>query len=304
MRAKRYIAPVLRLTVFVASLCAVLCYVDYRSAKASVMERLFGIGKRMAPYLDDARSTEGPREMHLNGLRLYVAAGHTEQPPAMVRRWYAERYAGKGRAMDVITEELKKQKLLVPEASGLSQAAFGDDEQGGIAALDMGQVGDIRSLARRLVHLGDGKLGEVGQMRYLYYEKTGSGGTRFLTIWSDEKFDFAQLLPSRDADAPGRDIKDVPRYPGTVRVLSSDERGNPGQMAVYVGSGSPELAQAFYEARMRTLGWAIDPHFSTVAGKEGRKALRCLSKDGHEVIIDCSDDHDGQGVTVSVIQLH
>lgn len=304
MRARRYIAPVLRLGVFFGVLFAVTLYIDYRSAKASVMERLFGIGKRMAPYMDDARSTEGPREMHLNGLKLYVAAGHTDHPPEMVRRWYAERYAGKGSAMDVITEELKKQKLLVPEASGLTQASFGDDEQGGVVALDMGNVGNIRNLASRLIHLGDGKLGDVGQLRYVYYEKTGNGGTRFLTVWSDEKFDFAQLLPKPDGDAPGRDVPNVPRYPGTHRVLSSDERGAAGQMAVYVGSGSPDLAEAFYEARMRTLGWDIDPHFAEVAGKEGHKALRCLSKDGHEVVIDCSDDHDHQGVTVSILQLH
>jgi hypothetical protein len=48
-RARRYIRPVLRLTAFVAVVALVLLYVDYRVAKASVMERLLGIGQRMAP---------------------------------------------------------------------------------------------------------------------------------------------------------------------------------------------------------------------------------------------------------------
>ena len=59
-KLRKYARPVLRLTVFVLACCAVLCYIDYRAAEASVMERLMGIGQRMAPYLDDGRSTEAP----------------------------------------------------------------------------------------------------------------------------------------------------------------------------------------------------------------------------------------------------
>jgi hypothetical protein len=304
MRARRYIAPLLRLTALFGVLGAILLYLDYRSARASVVERLLGIGKRMAPYLDDARGTEGPRELHLNGLTLYVAAGHSAHPPALVRRWYADRYAGKGSAMELITDELKRQKVLPPTATGLTQASFGDDAQGGIAALDVGSVGSLRELAARLTHLGDGAVGRVGALRYLYYERTGDGGTRFLTVWSDERFDFAQLLPAPGGDTPGRDVVGVPRYPGTLRVLSSDERGTAGQLAVYMGGGAPELAEAFYVARMQTLGWSLDPRFAEVARAEGRRAQRFVSRDGHEVVIDESHAGDDQGVTITVVQLH
>src|SRR5260370_39682510 len=112
MRARRYTAAVLRLAAFIFVVAAVLLYIDYRVARASVMERLLGIGQRMAPYLDDARVVEKPREVHMNGLRMWVAAGHTEHPPAMVRHWDAERYAGKGSAPDVRTEALKTVKGL------------------------------------------------------------------------------------------------------------------------------------------------------------------------------------------------
>jgi hypothetical protein len=303
-RARRYIRPVLRLTAFVAVVALVLLYVDYRVAKASVMERLLGIGQRMAPYLDDARAVEPPREVHVNGLRMWVAAGKTDQPPAMVRKWYAERYAGKGSATDVVTEELKALKVLPPSVSGLSQASFGDDRIGGMAALDLGGGLTMKTLAPLVLKLASGKIGEVGHLRYLYYERTPSGGTRYLTIWTDDQFDLTKFLPSGEADAPGRDLPDVPRYPGTVRVLSADERGKPAQMAVFTGAGSPEMAELFYDARMRTLGWQSDARFADAAARQGLHSRRFVNAKGREVVIDLADEKDGQGVTVTTLQLH
>lgn len=303
MRARRYIAPVLRLTVFVAVCCAVVLYVDYRIAEASVMERLLGIGQRMAPYLDDARSVERPREFHVNGLRMWLAAGHTDQAPRMVRQWYAERYAGKGTATDVITEELKTAKLLPPYVDGLSQSTFGDDNLGGMAALDMGGGLTLKTIKSKIDQLASGKIGEVGHLRYMYYERTSTGGTRFLTIWTDDQFDLTKFLPSGSEDAPGRDLDEVPRYPGTVRVLSADERGRAGKMVVYAGAGSPDTAEMFYGARMRTLGWQEDARFTKTATHEGLRSHRYLNAKGHEVVIDLADEKNGQGLTVTAIQL-
>jgi hypothetical protein len=303
--ARRYIGPIARVAALAAACVAALGFVDYRLARASVMDRVLGLGRRMAPYLDDGRATEAPRELHLNGLTMYAAAGHTSHPPAMVRQWYAERYAGRGTAMDVLTRELAEKHLVPPGKNGLTQASFGDDNQGGMAALDLGPVGSVAELATRLAHLGANGLPEGGALRYLYYERTSDGGTRFLTVWSDDRFALSQLIPSRIGDdAPGRDLRDVPRYPGTRRVLSADERGTPSQLAVYAGGGSPELADAFYQARLQTLGWRLDPRFAEVARKEGRHTQRALSADGaHELVVDCSDDRDGRGLTVTAVQL-
>jgi hypothetical protein len=301
---RRYAAPIARLTVFVAVVAAVLLYVDYRIARASVMDRLLGIGHRMAPFMDNMREMEAPRELHINGLRLWAAAGKTDQAPREVRRWYAERYAGKGTAMDVTTEAFKLAKLMPPTASGLTQAQFGDDSFGGMAALDLGQGLTMRQLRAAALKLAAGKLGEVGHLRYMYYERTSTGGTRYLTIWTDDTFDMTKFLPSGTEDAPGRDLEDVPRYPGTVRVLSADERGKPGQMVVYSsGTGSPDSAAMFYDARMRTLGWQSDPQFAKTAREQGLKSRRFLNGKGHEVVVDLSDADRGQGLTVTAIQL-
>jgi hypothetical protein len=305
MRARRYLAPVARLMVFIAVACAVLLYVDYRVAKASVMDRLLGIGQRMAPFLDDARGVEKPREVHMNGVRLWVAAGKTDRSPSEVRRWYAERYAGKGTLTDVITEELKRGTVLPPSVTGLSQAEFGDDSIGGMAALDLGNGLSLKQLKPMVLKLAEGKIGEVGHLRYLYFERTASGGTRYLTVWTDDQFDLTKFLPSGSEDAPGSDIDGVPRPPGSVRVLSADERGRLAQMAVYNGQGSVETASMFYNARMQTLGWAPDPRFATYAAEKGMHSMRYMNAKGHEVVVDlAADERRGQGLTVTLVQLH
>jgi hypothetical protein len=304
-RLRKYMAPIARLTLFIGVLAAILFYIDYRVAEASVMERLLGIGQRMAPFMDDARFVEKPREVHMNGLRLWVAAGKTDHAPTEVRRWYAERYAGKGTATDVMTEALKAGKILPPEITGLSQASFGDDNIGGIAALDMGQGLTLKAMRPMIHKLAEGKVGEVGHLRYMYFEKLPSGGTRYLTIWTDDQFDLTKFLPSGTEDAPGRDIEGVPRFPGTIRVLAADERGRAAQMAVYNGPGTPETAEMFYDARMATLGWRSDPGFTRTALDQGMHSMRFMNAQGHEVIVDlAADDRHGQGLTVTLIQLH
>ncbi len=303
MARKRYIWPVLRLTSFLLASLVLLLYLDYRAARASVMERLMGIGQRMAPYLDDGRFTEAPRDVRINGVKLHVAAGHTDHPPSFVRKWYADRYAAKGDGLDSLTQDLKKRGALPPEAPSLNQLAFGTDDTGGVAALDYGEKLSLETLRQRISRIADvNDLGSIGRLRYVWYEKNGKGGTRFLTVWTDDKFELGKLIPGERKDADGSDIPDVPRYPGTVRVLSAEERGMPQRMAVYDGPGSPETAEMFYRARMRTLGWEEDVTFAEIARKQGKRALKYGNQKGHEVVIDLSDASDGQGLAVVAVQ--
>jgi hypothetical protein len=303
MKARRYIRPMLRLTAFLAVTMGVLMYLDYRAARASVVDHLLGIGSRMAPYLDDGRGTEAPRQLRINGVRMYVATGHTDHPPGFVRKWYADRYAAKGDGLDDLTRQLRARGALPPSAPSLNQLAFGNDQKGGVAALDYGDKLSLTSLKERLKRFTkSGDLGSIGRLRYVYYEKTGAGGTRFLTAWTDEKFQVADLLPTENKDAEGFDLDGVPRFPGTVRVLSSEERGMPQRVVVYDGPGSPETGELFYRARMRTLGWVEDDTFAALAAKQGKHALKFGNQAGHEVVIDLSSATDGVGLTVCIIQ--
>src|SRR5262245_6172579 len=121
----RYVKPMLRLIAFLAVCGAALAYLDYRSARASVMDHLLGIGQRMAPYLDDGRGTEGPRAVRVNGVRLFVAAGHTEHPPQFVRKWYLDRYAAKDDGLDAVGKDMKRRGVLPEDMQALNELSFG-----------------------------------------------------------------------------------------------------------------------------------------------------------------------------------
>ena len=300
----RYVKPMLRLTVFLVVCGAVLAYVDYRSARASVVEHLLGLGQRMAPYLDDARSTEGPRQVRINGVRLFVAAGHTDQPPGFVRKWYQQRYAGHDDGLDALSKDMKKRGLLPPDMQALNELSFGDEKRGGLAALDFGGEKVSMDGFRRRVEtfMKSGDLSDLAKLRYVYYESNGGGGTRFLTVWTDEHLLLDKLMPTGGQDAPGADLIDVPRYPGTVRVLSAEEHGMPQRVAVYDGPGSPEAAELFYRARMATLGWSGDETFARLAKKKGKNSLRFDNAKGHEVVLDLSSGERQQGLTVVAVQ--
>lgn len=299
----RYVKPMLRLTVFLAACGAVLAYIDYRSARASVMEHLLGIGQRVAPYLDDGRNTEGPRAIRVNGVRIFAAAGHTDHPPQFVKKWYLDRYAVQGDEFDKFAKDLKKRHVLPEDMQALNELSFGNDKQGGMAALDFGEKLSMTQLKQRIdKFVKSGDIGDLARARYVYYEANGHGGTRFLTVWTDEHFPIDKLMPLDGRDAPGTDLLDVPRYPGTTRVLSAEEHGMPQRVVVYDGPGSPEGAELFYRARMAELKWECDETFARLAKKQGKNSLRFDNAKGHEVVIDLSYNERQQGLTVVAVQ--
>ncbi len=305
MTLRRYVRPVLRVCCFFAVVGGLLLYVDYRVARAAVMDRLLGFGERMAPYLDDARDVEAPRQMRINGVRLHFAAGHTEHPPEMVGQWYQGRYQGQDRndAVDGMTKELTR-KGAWPRGANLRETHFGDSERGGLVALDYGHPSTTRELADRLIRfVKSGKLDELGRMSYVYYERSPSGGTRYLTVWSDETFDLNRLIGKNGGDAEGADIDGVPRYPGTTRLMSADEVGRVERLVTYAGPGSPQTAAMFYRARMATLGWKRDERLAAVAADpqgSGRTTL-IFSNGPHEVIIGLGST--ARGVAITAMQV-
>lgn len=306
-RLRQIVFGSLRVATLLVVCAIALLYIDYRVARAAVFERLLGLGQRMAPYLDDDRTTERPREVRLNGARFWVAAGKTAHPPAMVRKFYRDRYVGKDGGLTDLANEMSKRKSLPAGVPEMRVFEFGEGDTGGVASLDFGDSKqDLRTLASRLKKMvTTGDLGDLASLRYCYTERKPDGGTRFLTVWTDASFSLRQLVPPADAvDAPGFDVADVPRYPGHVRILSAEESGMPQRMSVYEGpAGSPEAAKVFYRARMNTLGWQEEPTFAKLAEDQGKSGLHFV-RDGREVFLTFTDRAAGQGLSVVVIQTH
>lgn len=300
---KKYLAATARLTAYVVTCVAILAYVDYRVARATVMERLTNIGMRMVPYLDDARTTEPPRKIKINGVELYTAVGNTSQPPGFVKQFYQDRYAARDSGLEEVAVQLKKRGALPPEMNALNQMTFGNDNVGGVAALDFGGPLSMGALQQRFQRFSEtNNLGDIGRLRYVYWERTREGGTRFLTVWTDDHFNLDKLMPRGQQDAEGVDIDNVPRFPGTRRIMSASEHGMPQQVVVYSSpTGSPVSAEVFYSARMPQHGWKLDETFKKIVGTQNGRAMRWINDQGKDVVLDFSDEKNGQGLTVVAV---
>ena len=296
MRLGKYIRPIARLTAFVLVCAALLGYLDYRVARAAVFDRLLTLGQRMAPYLDDGRNSEKPRRLHLNGVHLWLSVGHTSHRMAEVRDFYLERYAERGE-LKKVSEDLRRRQLWPKQAPALNQFSFGDDDRGGVAALDYGEPLSLQGLKARVERFAkSGDLSDIGQLRYAYFEKSDEG-TRIVTLWTDDHFRLSDLLPTGHRDAPGTDLEKVPRLQGSVRTLSASEEGFAERAVVYETNSSPAAAIAFYRSTMPTLGWREDEDFKQ------QDAVHYFGEAGRELVISFSSDRPS-ATTVAVVQLH
>ncbi len=298
---RRYAMPLLRLTGFLFVCGVITSFIGYRSARASIFERLLDFTHKMRPYLDDAAKREKPRVVRINGVTLHVAAGHSDDPPAAVRAWYASAYRADGTFAPLAKEARRRGKEL--DADALNQLQFGDDDEGGLVALDLGSGTSAVTLARRLAaFVASGDVGPLAAVSFVYVKRSPSGGTQYLSMWSDEKFSLFDLVPDGRTDAPGDDLEDVPRLPGSVRILSVAERGMPQRIVVYSERAvTPESASLFYRARMRTLGWTPEDDDGADGAGGRRKALR-WSHDGHQVLVSVSPSRDGERVVVTLLE--
>jgi hypothetical protein len=83
--------------------------------------------------------------------------------------------------------------------------------------------------------------------------------TSSLSFWLDDAFDVRELVPQEGADAPGRDARDVPRFPGFTRRYTVEADGANGEslLVVYAGSAGVQRVADFLRGRLPGLGWAL-----------------------------------------------
>ncbi len=111
--------------------------------------------------------------------------------------------------------------------------------------------------------MSTGELGAIGELRYAYVSKAPSGKTLVLTVWTDSTFNLRDMIPEEGKDAPGEDFAEVPRLPGSSRVMSARAANMPYGVNVYKTNDAPTKALEFYDREMKAAGWfTYDPEMS------------------------------------------
>ncbi|MCS6799543.1 MAG: hypothetical protein NZ898_13645 [Myxococcota bacterium] len=250
-------ARVALVLVVVAALGA--AFFGYR-ARAQLGELLLSIGAQLMRY-PDARRQDAPRTLVLNGQRLRFASGTADHDLSRVLDHYEARCAERA---GHFAEQLRALR-------GTVQAPPGDGDffdgvlrmqtahRGFVACLDMGPDSvppeGVFERFDRLMRTAD--LANLGQLRYVYAERSAEGRTHFLVFWSEGEFRIVDLFPD-DGDAPGSDPATVPRLPGTRRLLSFHEQDHPQHLALYEIPGrNAETTRAELRTRMQRDGWRL-----------------------------------------------
>ena len=110
--------------------------------------------------------------------------------------------------------------------------------------------------------------------------------TFVFTMWADSGFNVSRILPAEGTDAEGFDLAGLPRLPGSQRILSAWEPGQPSGVTVYrVAASSAREAESFYRSELPKNGWTIIE----------RHASESVEIDGAHVL---SAEREGRAITI------
>jgi len=255
------IAGALRVLGLVAALQLLAFGLWLRSAQARARESLLSVGAELM-QLPGAQTSAPARSVFVNGVTVHLRTATADQPLHLVLdRFHALCRARAG--VDAPQDVMDKLRAHGTTVAGSPTAVDGvlraeSDSIGALACLDTGVPLSLDELVSRLNDfVKSGDLSQVGELRYVLARRA-EGKTSVLTMWTEGSTPLLKMFPAV-GDAPGQDPAGVPRAPGTRRVLSAWENGEPYSFAAYTCSGCDAgTLRAFYLDRLREDGWVVD----------------------------------------------
>ena len=265
------LAPALRLGFYLTAACLVGFSLLLHSVRADVTEALWGVGAKAMEYPGTPR--EDVRHLRLNGARVSFRTQTIDAPLDQVLSHYEALCEGRDAG-------------LADQLRAVATRAARNQHAGYVACLDMGDAPqDLGALAERFRRFSEtGDLRELGDLRYVFARRAAGSSTKktfLLTLWAGSAIDLSRMLPRAGADAAGRDLAGVPRPPGSQRILSVWEEGQPSGVFVYrVMAETADELEAFYRSELPRHGWTlIERHPSETIEVDGIHML-FVERDG------------------------
>ncbi len=263
----------------VLGLCAVVLaaglFVGVRHAKAQLGEQLLGFGDQLLSW-EDARPHSDVRTLHVNGARFrLLSMSFNETVAETLDRFEADCERTGGLLSDL----------------GLSPTRFRTEatDEGVLACFDTGGRKTADQLIARVERFTEtADLSDVGSFRYVV-ARQGKDTTTALVLWTEGSVPLKEMFPG-EGDAPGVDPKDVPRMPGTRRLLSAAESEQPYSASLYRAPAGAD-ALSWYAQTLEAEGWTIL--------KTKRPGAFFASRAGQTVLVRSA----GKGQTIGILQL-
>lgn len=305
LRSIRRFPGLLRVGLFLVAVWAGLAYLATRKAEAEVREMMLGMGAELMRFPGSTQGVE--RDVEFNGAVVHMMEGSVNRPVNEVLDYFEARCMELDRSHERLLE-LQQEGFLGEGDLTLSDSVMRHDygPTAFVACLDPGEEhdnGDPDSIGDRLsAFLESGDLADVGALRYVYVERHQDDGgeemSQIVSLYTDGPVNIYDMFPTA-GDAAGADVDDVPRPPGSRRILSSRVVGRPYGVTMYASeTSSAEDLDRYYRAALPELGWAeIASHEGERVTVDGMK-LYTVSKGERIVTVALSEE---EGVTSTTI---
>jgi hypothetical protein len=272
---------------------------------AETDETLLGLGRDLMRY-EGARSESPSHALRLNGARIHLASGMSDDPVATVLDEFELRCRAHDGGLAAQVEALYAPRgVEIPRSLIDGTLRESDAARGFVACLDTRasviSPEDAIAALERFVATHD--IAELGDIRYAYAEST-EHGTHYVTIASEGALDLDVLFPEV-GDVPGNDVPGVPRPVGARRVLAAWEEGAPYGLTLYAGAeGEPEAIVDRMRRGLRRDG------FTVIENEYGDEGAAASAIDGTAIVAERADRmvvvsvaRNSEGALVSVMTI-
>ena len=286
------------------------------NVEAKVFERLISYTKAMPEYLFDDKATAKPRKVLVNGNTTYLTIGRSKDDISNILDFYAKQYKPQPveKADEEILKKINDKNLkkymqtinMVLDCMRTNQRFRMEREDFGFWGaiefrdpdLEVGSEEFVREYEKAI---DTGEFGKIGTGRIVIAQKDhGKQDTRIINMWTGRDFNLNNFLPDAKGDMGGKDIPDVPRYPGSRRIFSTEQENilTIYTLVAYEGGGGIVGNILFYHSRMEDAGWKTDPTFEKVMGEQSRENFMFYTRKGRECTIQIQEDeYTGKAIT-------
>ena len=249
----------LRVSAFVSVGLVALLIFNAHQARGQVGERMLSMGRELAPLRDLLRGTQSAR---INGENMFLASTVSDQPLVEVLNRFEQhcldQTGGLRESFAALPEAARAQvSAKAPAAWRLRHGVMREEKEreGMVVCVARHGQGGFRAWVadvRRFLH--DGELSHLGQLRYVYAQRTETGRTHVLTTFTLGSFNVYRALGQIEPTSGAR-LEAIPLPPNARRPMTFSLDGMPYAAQLFQVPGKPEDVTRYYLDELPRLGW-------------------------------------------------